>query len=130
MRYVALVYITPGAMDGMSADDFRKLDDATIAHDHKLRASGHLLFASPLAEPSSGRTLRTEDGVVVSTDGPFAESKEVVAGFLLLEGESLDELTLLFADDPILQYGRMDIRPVVVHQHSETGQKRPEPKFA
>ena len=45
MRFMALVYIDPGSMDGMNEADFRALDDATIAHDHKLRASGNLIFA-------------------------------------------------------------------------------------
>lgn len=126
MRFMALVYIEPGSMDGMNEADFRALDDATIAHDHKLRAAGHLIFASPLAEPETGRVLRYADGKVMATDGPYAETKEVVAGFLLLEAENLDALTPLFADDPILKYGRMEIRPLVVHTHSETGEGRPE----
>src|SRR5690606_2662148 len=126
MRFMALVYIDPGSMDGMNEADFRALDDATIAHDHKLRASGHLLFASPLADPSSGRVLRYASGELIATDGPYAEAKEVVAGFLLLEGESLDALTPLFDDDPILKYGRMEIRPLVVHTHSQTGEGRPD----
>ena len=126
MRFVALVYIDPGSMDGMNEADFRALDDATIAHDHKLRASGNLIFASPLADPSSGRVLRYANGELIATDGPYAEAKEVVAGFLLLEGESLDALTPLFDDDPILKYGRMEIRPLVVHTHSQTGEGRPD----
>jgi len=126
MRFMALVYIEPGAMDGMSADDFRRLDDATIEHDQKLRESGHLIFASPLADPGSGRVLRFENGELIKLDGPYAESKEVVAGFLLLEATGLDALTPLFEDDPILKYGRMEIRPLVEHTHSQTGEGRPE----
>ncbi|WP_338720245.1 YciI family protein [Devosia sp. XK-2] len=126
MQFMALVYIDPGAMDGMSAEDFRRLDDATIEHDHKLRASGHLIFASPLAAPETGRVLRFANGELITLDGPYAESKEVVAGFLLLEVESVEALTPLFEDDPILKYGRMEIRPLVQHTHSQTGQGRPE----
>lgn len=126
MRFMALVYIEPGAMDGMSADDFQRLDDATIEHDHKLRASGHLIYASPLADANAGRVLRFENGELIHLDGPFAEAKEVVAGFVLLEAEGLDALTPLFADDPILQYARMEIRPLVEDRHSQTGQGRPE----
>jgi hypothetical protein len=126
MRFMALVYFEPGAMDHLSLEDFRRLDDATIAHDRKLRDSGHLIFASPLAGVETARSLRDVNGELIATDGPYSESKEVVGGFLLLEAESLDALTPLFEDDPILRYGRMEIRPLVVHSHSETGEGRPD----
>jgi hypothetical protein len=126
MRFMALVYFEPGSMAHLSAEDFRQLDDATIAHDHKLRESGHLIFASPLAGLETARSLRNVDGELVALDGPYAESKEVVGGFLLLEAESIDALMPLFEDDPILKYGRMEIRPLVVHTHSQTGEGRPD----
>jgi hypothetical protein len=126
MRFMALVYFEPGSMDHLTAEDFRQLDDDTIAHDHKLRQSGHLIFASPLAGLETARSLRNVEGELISLDGPYSESKEVVGGFLLLEGKSIEELTPLFADDPILKYGRMEIRPLVVHTHSQTGEGRPE----
>ncbi|MHA6297485.1 YciI family protein [Devosia sp. CAU 1758] len=130
MRFMALVYIEPGSMDGTNEADFRELDDATIAHDRKLRESGNLIFASPLADPESGRVLRYANGDLIATDGPYAEAKEVVAGFLLLEAESIEALTPLFEDDPILKYGRMEIRPLVAHTHSKTGEGRPDFKLA
>lgn len=126
MRFMALVYFEPGSMDHLTAEDFRKLDDDTIAHDHKLRNSGHLIFASPLAGLETARSLRFQNGELIATDGPYAESKEVVGGFLLLEAESIDQLMALFEDDPILKYGRMEIRPLVVHTHSETSEGRPD----
>lgn len=129
MRFMALVYFEPGSMDHLTAEDFRQLDDATIAHDHKLRQSGHLIFASPLAELETARSLRLQDGRLIATDGPYAEAKEVVGGFLLLEADSMAALMPLFEDDPILQYGRMEIRPLTVHTHSQSGDGRPEPDF-
>jgi hypothetical protein len=126
MRFMALVYFEPGSMDHLTADDFRQLDDDTIAHDHKLRNSGHLIFASPLAGIETARSLRFQNGDLIAIDGPYAESKEVVGGFLLLEAESMDQLMPLFEDDPILKYGRMEIRPLVVHTHSESGAERPD----
>ena len=126
MRFMALVYFEPGSMDHLTAEDFRKLDDDTIAHDHKLRNSGHLIFASPLAGLETAISLRFQNGELIATDGPYAESKEVVGGFLLLEAESIDQLMALFEDDPILKYGRMEIRPLVVHTHSETSEGRPD----
>lgn len=129
MRFMALVYFEPGSMDHLTAEDFRQLDDDTIAHDQKLRRSGHLIFASPLAGLETARSLRFANGELVTIDGPYAEAKEVVGGFLLLEAKSMDELVPLFADDPILKYGRMEIRPLVVHEHSQTGETRPDFKM-
>lgn len=129
MRFMALVYFEPGSMDHLTAEDFRQLDDATIEHDRKLRDSGHLIFASPLAGLETAHSLRMADGTLIATDGPYAESKEVVGGFLLLEAESMEALTPLFADDPILKYARMEIRPLVMHTHSQSGEGRPEPDF-
>ena len=82
--------------------------------------------ASPLADTKAGRVLRFENGELIQLDGPYAEAKEVVAGFVLLEAESMDALTPLFADDPILKYGRMEIRPLVADTHSQSGKSRPE----
>lgn len=127
MRFMALVYFEPGSMDHLTAEDFRQLDDATIAHDHKLRQSGHLIYASPLAGLETARSLSFQDGALISIDGPYAETKEVVGGFLLLEAESMEALMPLFEDDPILKYGRMEVRPLVVHTHSQSGEGRPEP---
>lgn len=129
MRFMAMVYFGPEGAAGMTPEDFRQLDDATIEHDRKLRESGHLIYASPLAGMETARSLRNVDGELVLTDGPFIESKEMVGGFLLLEGESMDELIPLFADAPILRHGRMEIRPLVVHTHSETGEGRPDFKL-
>ncbi|QQR39957.1 YciI family protein [Devosia rhizoryzae] len=126
MRFMALVYFEPGAMDHLTPEDLRLLDDATIRHDRKLRDSGHLIFASPLAALETARSLRNVDGELITMDGPYSEVKEVVGGFLLLQAESIGELTPLFEDDPILRYGRMEIRPLVVHTHSETGEGRPD----
>jgi hypothetical protein len=126
MRFVALFYAEPGSMDGMTAEDFRLLDDATIEHDYKLRASGNLLFASPLAGAETARVLRYRDGSLIATDGPYSETKEVVGGFLLLEAETMEAVVRLFEDAPILKYGRMEVRPLVEHLHSQTGRARPD----
>jgi len=127
MKFLCLVRFAPGAFDGMTPEEQRRLDDATIEDDRRLRESGHLLIASPLAGLGEGavidrRRLRTD-----TTDGPFAETKEVIGGFLLIEAASLEEVVGLFADDPIAAYGKVEIRPLnESHRHSETGEARPQ----
>ncbi|WP_375451005.1 YciI family protein [uncultured Devosia sp.] len=128
MKFLCLVYFAPDAFDGMTPLEQKQLDDRTIEDDHRLRASGHLLIASPLADAKTGVTIDRRQRMRLSTaDGPFAETKEVVGGFLLLEAEDMAEVLLLLQDDPIAAYGRLEIRPLMdAHHHSETGQGRPE----
>ena len=127
MKFLCLVHFAPDAFTEMSTEDQRLLDDATIEHDRKLRQSGHLLFASPLEGPGSEATIdRRRRMTMDAVDGPVAESKEVVGGFLLIEARDMGEAVALFDDDPISHYGRLSIRPVQEdHRHSQTGESRP-----
>jgi len=128
MKFLCLVHFAPDAFDGCTPQDAKKLDDATIEHDRKLRDGGHLLIASPLTDSEEAVSLgRQRMAKLSATDGPYAEAKEVIGGFLLIEARDMDEAVSLFDDDPILKYGRMEIRPLMVdHRHSETGEARPD----
>jgi hypothetical protein len=125
MKFLCLVHFAPDAFAGLTAEEMQRLDNATIEHDHKLRRSGHLLIASPLAQAEASidrRRLRMSQ-----VDGPYAEAKEVVGGFILVEAKDMDEAVALFDDDPIAAHGRLQIRPLMDdHRHSETGEGRPE----
>lgn len=126
MKYLCLFYFAPDAFSDLSQDDMRRIDDATIEHDHKLRASGHLLIASPLADIGTQTVIDRRRRPMV-TDGPYAETKEVVGGLVLVEARDMDEVQSLFADDPIAPYCSIHIRPLLeTHRHSQTGQSRPE----
>lgn len=127
MKFLCLVHFAPGAFDGITPEEQRQLDDATIEDDRRLRESGHLLIASPLTEPAEGAIIDRRRLRMDTTDGPFAETKEVIGGFLLIEAASLDEALGLFADDPIAAFGRIEIRLLnESHRHSATGEARPD----
>ncbi|HEV7345134.1 MAG TPA: YciI family protein [Devosia sp.] len=127
MKFLCLVHFAPDAFEGMTPEEQRRLDDATIEHDRLLRQSGHLLIASPLTEPHQGRKIDRRRLRTDRIDGPFAEAKEVVGGFLLIEAADLDEAVALFDNDPIAAYCRLEIRPLNEdHRHSETGAARPD----
>lgn len=126
MKFLCLVHFAPGAFDGMSHEDQRRLDDATIEHDQKLRQSGHLLIAAPLTDAETTIDRRTRM-TLDTTDGPYAEAKEVIGGFILVQARDMAEAVSLFDDDPIAAYGRLEIRPLMQeHRHSETGEARPD----
>lgn len=127
MKFLVLFSFLPDAFAGASAEDMRRLDDATIEHDRKLRDSGHLLIASPLMDPAQTVTIDRRLGLSLDRlDGPYAESKEVIGGFVLLEAQNMNQARALFDDDPIARYARLDIRPLMeAHRHSQTGEARP-----
>jgi hypothetical protein len=132
MKFLCLVYFSPNAFNDTTPEEMRRLDDATIEHDRKLRANGHLLIASPLAGQETEVTIdRRVRLSMEATDGPFAEAKEVVGGFLLIEAQDMEEALSLFADDPIAAYARLQIRPLMeAHRHSQTGDSRPDFEIA
>lgn len=108
MKFLCLFNFAPNAFDGVTPQEMRRLDDATIEHDHKLRRSGHLLLASPLEDVATERVIdRRRHLKVAQTDGPFAEAKEVIGGVVLIEAKDMDEALALFADDPIAAYCRI-----------------------
>jgi hypothetical protein len=86
---------------------------AYVAYTERVRAAGALVDASPLVEPSSATTVRVRDGKRMITDGPFAETKEWLAGYYVIECDSLDRALDLAADCPGASYGSIEIRPVM-----------------
>ena len=105
MKYLCLVY----AEDGALAD----MDDAEcMACGDGLRASGHMIGGEALQPVHTATTLRVRGGRLSITDGPFAETKEQLAGFYLLEAADLDEALRLAAKIPPARVGSIEVRPV------------------
>jgi len=74
-------------------------------------AGARRVLGNPIIEPDEGRTVRVRDGEVVTTDGPYAETKEFLAGFDLLECGSLDEALDIAARHPVAHFGAIEVRP-------------------
>lgn len=129
MKFLCLFHFRDDAFADVTPEEMRRIDDATIEHDQKLRQSGHLIFASPLTGPEEGAAIDRRRRLDTDTiDGPFPEAKEVVGGFVLLEARNMDEAMAAFADDPILPHARLEIRPLRdsdSDRHSKTGEGRP-----
>lgn len=105
MKYLCLVYGDENLLE--------HADDALcIAYDDGLRASGHCIASEALQPVATATTLRVRDGRVSVTDGPFAETKEQLAGFYLIEAADLDEAIRLAADIPPARIGSIEIRPL------------------
>ena len=128
MKFACLVYIDPRKMAGMTAEDGKKLTNDTIESDWQLRREGRLILAQPLNEPQMAVTMRVNGTRVSATDGPFAETKEHLGGFYIIEAASMEEAKRIVETDPILKYGCIEIRPTLEQTHSVTGEGRPAPQ--
>jgi|SRR5579871_2255950 len=125
MRYACLVYVDGDAMAALSKEEGVKLADQSIDYDLEMKRSGHLALAQPLQPPTTAVTIRVRDGRLSSTDGPFAETKEFLGGFFLIEARDLSQAIELAAASPMARMGSIEIRPFLDQTHSLTGAGRP-----
>ena len=112
MKYLCLVYFEEKTMKAMSKDQWDSLNDECIACGAGLRSSGHFLGGEALHSVDTATTLRVRGGKVSTTDGPFAETKEQLAGFYLLDARDLNEAIQLAGKIPPARFGSVEIRPV------------------
>lgn len=112
MQYVALVYYDEGVMNNMSQQEWDALNNECIACVEKLSAAGNFVTGAPLQQVDSATTLRVRNQQLTVTDGPFAETKEQLAGFYLLEARDLNEAIQLARNIPPARYGSVEVRPV------------------
>jgi hypothetical protein len=104
VKYLCLVYLSPEHWNAVP-------DQACFACANDLRSSGHFIDGTPLHPVHTATTVRVRNGRTTVTDGPFAETKEHLAGFYLLEARDLNEAIQLAAKIPPAQYGSIEVRP-------------------
>lgn len=112
MRYLCLIYLNEGEMDALPSAEMHALNVGHLALNEKLRASGHLVEADALEPGATAVTVRPRKERTTVTDGPFAETKELVAGFYLIEAADLDEAIGIASRFPGAQHGAVEIRQV------------------
>jgi hypothetical protein len=105
MKYLCLVYGEEAKM--------REVDDLhCLAFDQSVRASGHCLASEALQPVATATTVRVRDGKTSVTDGPFAETKECLAGFYLVEAKDLNEAIQIASRIPPARIGSIEVRPI------------------
>lgn len=112
MKYLALVYLNEKEMLKQSQQEWDSLNQKCIACVEDLTQSGHFIDGAPLHFTDSATTLRVRDGKPIVTDGPFAETKEQLGGFYMLEARDINEAIRLAEKIPPASYGCVEIRPV------------------
>lgn len=112
MRYLCLVYREERIVDAMSRSEFTAFVDEHRAYRDALRQSGQGLASEGLQHVQTATTVRVRNGRVMTTDGPFAETKEQLGGFFLIEAQDLDEAIRVASKIPAARLGSVEIRPV------------------
>ena len=112
MKYLCLAYEEERKLNELTASEWQALRRETLEYVESLRASGHLLDARPLRSASTAATVRVRDGRLTVTDGPFAETKEQLGGYFLLEASDLQEAIGMAARWPSARLGSIEVRPV------------------
>ncbi|HWP83807.1 MAG TPA: YciI family protein [Terriglobia bacterium] len=110
MRYMLLVYLEEQALSEAQRQECY-VESAQLARD--LHASGHYLAAGPLYPTSSATSVRMRGNQRLVTDGPFAETREQLGGYYLIEAQDLDEAIDIASRIPIARIGTIEVRPVM-----------------
>jgi hypothetical protein len=111
MKYLCLVYFEPHALEGLSGSDRAALDRDSLSYDEELQKSGHYVVSAALQPVGTATTVRMRGGKISMTDGPFAETKEILGGFIFIEARDLNEALRIAGNIPMARYGSIEVRP-------------------
>lgn len=112
MKYLCLVYFEPRTLGGLSPSEGATLTRESLAYDEELRRNGHYIVSNALQAVSTATTVRVRNGKMSTTDGPFAETKEHLGGFILIDAEDLNEAIRIAAGIPLAKLGSIEVRPI------------------
>ncbi len=112
MKFALLVYTDPALLEALPADEYDRLMRDCIQHADALRAEGKLLGSQKLEPVAQARTVRIREGRPSVFDGPFAETKELLAGVNIVEVATLEEAVAIAHAFPWARYGSMEVRPM------------------
>ena len=112
MKFMVLIYNDTGMLDSMPPKEFDSTMRSCIEHADDLRRQGFLLESQQLEGPGTAKSVRIRNNRQTITDGPFAETKEVLGGFNLIEAENMEEAVRIASEFPWAQTGCVEVRPV------------------
>ena len=114
MKFLALIYGEEGAWDNASEDDRREMYARYAAFAEEARKAGVAIGGDELSSTSNATTVRIRDGQTAVTDGPYAEVKEALGGYFILECPSFDDALDWATRIPAAEHGAVELRPVHV----------------
>ncbi len=119
MKYVCLIYDEEKRRSTMSPDERNALMGEYFAFTDAIRRSGHYLGGEALQPVASAATIQVRNGKLSTTDGPFAETKEQLGGFYLIEARDLNDAIQVAARIPSARLGCIEVRPVMTFDGKE-----------
>jgi hypothetical protein len=121
MQYLLLIYDQEKLWEAMPRDQARAMNAEYMTFTEDIKASGHYRAGDALQPVHTATTVRVRDGKITTTDGPFAETREQLGGYYIVEAKDLDEATKIAARIPSARHGSIEVRPIVVF--SPTGER-------
>ena len=112
MKYLCLVYVEEKVLNTMPQSERLTISDESMAYCGELQRNGQLIGASPLHPVETATTVRVRGGKVSTIDGPFAETKEQLGGYLLIDVRDLNDAVRIASKFPAAQYGSIEVRPI------------------
>jgi hypothetical protein len=116
MQYICLIYSDEQAWQGLSDDDRGQMIADYGAFTESIKTSGNIVAGEALQPTTTATTVRVRDGETLVTDGPFAETKEQLGGYYVIEAKDADEALAIAARIPGARYGSIEVRPIMVFE--------------
>jgi hypothetical protein len=118
MKFMLTIYHDEKVLDAIPEKERQALVDSAIEYADEIRRSGHFIASNALQPTGTARTIRTHDGRVSTTVGPFVETKERLRGYFLIEAKDIDEACAIAARFPPARIAVLEVRPVQDLAHS------------
>lgn len=112
MKYLCLVYVEEKLFNAMPQNERIACSNESMAYCDALQKQGQLIAASPLHPVDTATTVRVREGKTSTTDGPFAETKEQLGGFLMIDVPDLNDAIRIAANFPVARFGSIEVRPL------------------
>ena len=125
MKFMFMIYHDENVLDAMPENEMQALVDSAIEYAEELRRSGHYILSNALQGTRTARTIRVRAGKVSTTASPFAETKEQLGGFFVIEAKDMDEACAVAARFPPARVAVIEIRPAQELKHSRDGRGLP-----
>jgi len=125
MKFMVTIYHDEKVLDAMPEQEMQTLVDSAIEYAEELRRSGHFSATNALQRNQTARTVRVHGGKVSTSASPFAETKEQLGGFFVIEAKDMDEACAIAARFPGARVAVLEVRPVQELKHSRDGRGLP-----
>ena len=116
MQYLLMIYRSEAELSKMNPADLKKMSEEYGAFTQSIIQSGHFKAGDGLQPSTTATTVRVRDGKILTTDGPFAETREQLGGYYLVEAKDLDTALGFAARIPGARDGSIEVRPIMIYK--------------